>query len=73
MLKISSPTGIKVKNVHRDHLIIEQGRLTRDWSRLGAASVREINADKGKLFIDAVDLEIPYVTFGPGSYTIETM
>jgi hypothetical protein len=72
MLRVSSPGGITVKGKQRDHLVLEQGVSPRDWQRLRDASVREINADSGKLFVDAL-VEIPYVSFGPGTYTIETM
>lgn len=73
MLKISSPTGITVNGKTRDHLLIEQGIAARDWPALAAATTRQINADDGKLFVDLVHVEIPYVSFGPGSYTIETL
>lgn len=70
-LKVTS-RGITVNGRPRDHLIIEPSRNPRDWSRLRTADPRDISADGGQLFVDAANVEIPYVEFGPGSYTIET-
>lgn len=80
MLRLSSPAdkstsptrGIRVKGKARDHLILEQGVFVRNWQRLADATVREINADEGRLFVDEI-VEIPYVELGPGTYVIETL
>lgn len=80
MLRLSSPMdrsmtpsrGIRVSGKARDHLILEQGNIVRDWPRLAASTTRQINADDGKLFVELI-VEIPYVELGPGPYTIEIL
>jgi hypothetical protein len=76
MMKISAePKGaISVNDKPRSHLMIEPN-AKRGWAVIREASEDQITDEEfhGQWFTDTFPIEIPYVTFDAGYYTLETV
>lgn len=68
MLRVTGPVYVHGKQ--RTSVIVEKGRRARDWEALRTSSAEDISKDKGLLFINALDIPIPYLEFRRGHYRI---